>query len=227
MVSAVAMATIAVIIFRNGSGHTSEQKLSSAPSDQRPASHSLGDKLKTAAEISGGTVQSLPWGVLRARERLNLSDKEVTILSENYQQMLTALEQIELRSAKREVLSEKVVLITIPQYSVDGAMLYSDFGKKLAEDLGIPRCREILQELDPVFRAANHDFGAADQQLLVEDKGAEIKITHGSGSVITANNQKTFVSVSSSSQLRPGHLAKYEYMAPLFPASYGPPGGGP
>lgn len=158
---------------------------------------------------------------------MNLSDEEAAILNEIYLQMVTAREQIELSLVKREVLDRKVVLITIPEYSSEGAKLYSEFIKRLEADFGITRSREISQKLDQSLRAANRGFGVAEQQLLVEDRGTEIQIIHGSGSVITVNNQLNFVEASYTSQLRPGQLLLYEYLAPLFPDSYGQKGGSP
>jgi hypothetical protein len=155
--------------------------------------------------------------VTLARERIHMTDHEATVLDRSYRALVADREEVERQLAHRDFVSETAVLITIPQYLETGLELYSDFRNRIASEFGAQRGAEILRKLDAMIRAENKDFGSAEQQLLVENKGTFIEVIHGSGMLIKSPQGLSLAKVNATSQLLPRKLMRYGHLGHLFP----------
>lgn len=148
------------------------------------------------------------------------TNKEAHIIDLAYSDAVRDREALELSLAQREDVEPGVVLITIPEYHKEGIEILRRYAYRLAAEIGGNRGKQIAMEFELPLRKGNRDFGNKEQQILIEDKGTNYRIVHGSGFAMKINGALSIGAKTTQSNLRPQDVDAgiYGYLKPLFPA---------
>lgn len=155
--------------------------------------------------------------VLSARLNGTASARELATIELLYDDLVVRREALERSLAKREVIGSDSVLITIPEYEVQGRKMFDDFVDEVSRQTEKPKSSELITELTRSVKADNAFFGTKEQQILVERKAKAFHVVHKIGGFTVFPGNPLLFTRTTISDLLPQQLGPYAFLKDLFP----------
>jgi len=232
LIIALSLITLVVIVFFVGRSSVSLPKLQSAApveaakANQRTISsqesvlipHEAGSSQEVGPTKSGSAEDDKPINQLfRALGGPPLTREQIRYIQKQYDLMVQRREQVELKLAQAELYVNGQMLITIPAYPEEGRELYNQFVSSLRDQLGQNTTSQALASIGKTIESLNRDFGAHEQNILIEDTGAQYKVIHGSEKTVNITDHSVSISGATTGTLSYDNPSSYAYLKQFFP----------